>query len=148
MNNKPAKSFVACKGLIINDGQLLLLKKVGTNVFWDLPGGRLSKGESFYRGLKRELQEELPDIKINNIGNLLGVYKRYINNKQEELLLLYFQVEASFPQGIKLSDEHDDYHWVKLAKLDKLQLPVNPFFHDMMEKLRQQPHYGVIAYAK
>lgn len=146
MKKNPAKTFVAGKGFIVKDHKLLLLKKTSQQPFWDLPGGRLERGEDFSLGLKRELGEELPGLEIKQIGKLLGTSKHFINQGQDELLLLYFLVKADFSQGIKLSQEHNDFRWVSLQDLEKLKLPVNPFFKKMLLYLEQDTDYGVEAF--
>lgn len=148
MKKNPAKTFVATKGFIVKDHKLLLLKKISQQPFWDLPGGRLQRGENFSLGLKRELEEELPGLEIKQIGKLLGTSKHFINQEQDELLLLYFLVKADFPQGIKLSQEHNDFCWASLQDLEnqdleKLKLPVDPFLKEMLLYIEQDANYGV-----
>ncbi len=148
MKKTPAKTFVAAKGFIVNDHKLLLLKKNSQQPFWDLPGGRLERGEGFSLGLQRELEEELPGLEIKQIGKLIGTYKRFINQGQDELLLLYFFVTADFSKGIKLSQEHNDFCWVSITDIEKLKLPVNPCFKNMLQHLEQDADYGFEAFEK
>ena len=58
------KFFMANKGLIIHDGQALILHESNTNPDgtqigkYGIPGSRLNPGEHFMDALKREIREE------------------------------------------------------------------------------------------
>ena len=51
---------VTIKGLVVQDGKILLLKESSKlSGKWELPGGGLDFGEDIYEGLKREIEEEM-----------------------------------------------------------------------------------------
>ena len=62
MENYKIDAFhVGVKALIFNaEGEVLLLERDHPikQIYWDLPGGRLHKGESFMDTLVREVKEE------------------------------------------------------------------------------------------
>ena len=66
------KTFIAAKAFINNNGKILILKESSKYLDsshvgkFDVPGGRLKPGESFYDTLIRELKEEtgLENIEI------------------------------------------------------------------------------------
>lgn len=62
---------VAQKALIIKNGEVLLVRHVGNSEVWELPGGRLNKGEDPKSGLAREIEEEL-GIAIH-VGDAIAV---------------------------------------------------------------------------
>lgn len=112
--------YIGVKAVIIQKKRILLLKRINDigQIYWDIPGGRLRRGEIPREGLRRELQEEL-NIKLNKQSpKLLGIYilPRLLKNKIGLFLLLY---EVVTPEGkLKLSNEHLEYKWIKLRKLE------------------------------
>lgn len=110
------KTFhVGIKGVIRrDDGAVLLLMKNSENAFWEVPGGRMDDEESIDETLLRELSEELPGIsKVENKG-IICAHRLPKDIKPElSLMLIYFEVRASLPDPIRLSEEHKDFKWVK-----------------------------------
>lgn len=108
--------FVGVKALITNDhGQVLLLKDSSKEDFWDVPGGRIDDNESLHETLLRELYEELPGIHNPQISELMQAYRIPGSIKNDlGLVLIFYRVTASFPNGIMLSSEHNDYAWLSL----------------------------------
>ena len=108
--------YIGIKGLIRDKekGVLLLHKAGGQDSFWEAPGGRMDDGESFEQTLTRELSEELPGISNIQIGKLLGTHhvtEKYTNDIG--LVLLFFDVTASLPSPLTLSDEHQGAQFFK-----------------------------------
>jgi 8-oxo-dGTP pyrophosphatase MutT (NUDIX family) len=109
----PKIFFIGVKGIIVQDGKVLLLKKSGDRVFWDAPGGRINEGETSNQALLRELQEELPAAKNVTIGKLLHAHVLDRNIKDDiGLNLLFYKVDVTIYDEIRLSDEHSDYKWM------------------------------------
>ena len=62
---------IKCRGIIVSNGELLVVRHAEPNEFYALPGGHLEQGEDPRQCIERELEEELgikPDI-----GRLLYV---------------------------------------------------------------------------
>ncbi len=137
---KPDKFFVGIKGLIVKNNKLLLLKKNPADPkidtpFWDLPGGRISIGEEIKPCLIRELKEELPGIKDINIGELTWAYPvPFPIFKNNYLFLIYYHVEADVSQA-GVSQEHTEQKWVGFDEFEKLKLPVNKNFPEILKRL-------------
>ena len=130
------KFYVGIKGLVHDKkrGFLLLKREYKSGDFWDSPGGRIDGDEDFKTTLLRELTEELPDIQEVKIGELLGAHRVQKDIENDiSLVLLYFLVEASLPEKIKLSDEHNGYTWLKT----KADIPegLNPEIHRIITQL-------------
>jgi 8-oxo-dGTP diphosphatase len=105
--------FVGVKAVIIKDGKILLLKDSSRPDFWDVPGGRIDENETIQEALLRELDEELPGIINPRIGNLIDAYRIPGSIKDDMgLVLLFYAVEADFPEKITLSSEHTEYEWL------------------------------------
>lgn len=120
---------VGVKGIVHTDEGYVLLRKVLSSgeEFWDTPGGRINKDESFEVALRRELDEELPGIKIDSIGQLEGVFRVSNDIKKDiGLVLLYYSVEADFMNNkVKISNEHESVFLVK-SKEDIPREEINP----------------------
>ena len=110
------KFYVGIKGVIKQDDAVLVLKKNTPEPFWEICGGRIDGDETIEQTLRRELEEELPGIAQVQIQQLLCAY-RFPKDIESDtsLMLVYFQVSASLPDPIQLSDEHTEYRWVKTS---------------------------------
>jgi 8-oxo-dGTP pyrophosphatase MutT (NUDIX family) len=112
------------KAIILTpEKKTLLLKRhhPDKGIYWDIPGGRLQKGESQIDTLLREVKEEtgfnhdgeihpfmmaLTDIRIRDVGLIFSIF--------------LMNIATSF--NPILSDEHIDFEWCSLLKTaEKLQ---------------------------
>lgn len=122
---------VSLKVLLKNKkGEFLLLKARAQDTyggFYDLPGGRIDVDEfsvSFSEIIKRELAEELGEVKYElnpkpvAIGRHLISAEHTRSNKDTHVFYAFF--EAQYKGGdIKVSEEHEEYKWVDLTKVDR-----------------------------
>lgn len=105
-----AKTFVVNKA-----GKILLLKCEGRKTYWDIPGGRIHKGETLENVALRELAEETG---ITTLGPLryLGMMLTNIRFKNPIGLdcgLIYALYTATVDECVvELSSEHQSYAWV------------------------------------
>jgi len=120
---------VGVKALIQNESgkYLVLLKdkkecaRDSLKAHWDIPGGRVDKGESMDKTLLRELKEEI-GITSSQIGDLIGVtvskFEKFFADSK--LLLIVYLVTISEKQEIILNKEHTEYRWVGKKEAMKL----------------------------
>lgn len=129
--------FLAGKAIFRNQSRQILLlhstprKKIdGTwHTYWDLPSGRVHRGETVQQALVREIEEET-SIKNTSVGNLFTATNTSLRVTVEEakirlILFVYFCSSKNIDQ-IKLSEEHQDYCWInpkKAAKLLNIKYP-------------------------
>jgi 8-oxo-dGTP diphosphatase len=118
---------VAAKAVIVNDGNVLVLRESGkyeegTNVGkYDLPGGRINLGESVFDALKREVKEEC-GIEVE-IGQpiYVGEWSPEIKGVINQIVAIFFRCQPK-SLDIKISDDHDDLQWIGSAELEQIKL--------------------------
>lgn len=115
---------VGIKGVIVNSRNraLVMLKTVNGKTFWDVPGGRMEKEETINQTIRRELKEEVPNIKDFLIKELINtdIVRNVDTMENIDLLLVFYKVEADLEEVI-LSKEHQSYKWVSIEEIDSLE---------------------------
>ncbi|MFN8515527.1 MAG: NUDIX domain-containing protein [Chloroflexia bacterium] len=88
---EPRVFHVGIKGLIVNNGKVLLLKRENrwSGIFWIKPGGRMEGGEEDEETLRRELREEVSSIGRIEVGELL--HAAVPTDDAIGLVLLYYR---------------------------------------------------------
>ena len=85
------KTFIVrCRGIILDQGELLVVAHAGKEEYIVLPGGHLEWGEDIKVGLVRELEEELGVTPV--IGDLLYVHT-YTQQNGAHAVEFFFAVE-------------------------------------------------------
>lgn len=113
--------------VIIEDGKILLCRKQQT---WILPGGKPKPNEDDMKCLLREMEEELPDIRLENIkyfGNFQGIAP----HKGYQLTAIVYIAEAS--GDIRPSAEIDQAMWTDKPE----ELALSDTTHKIVLSLRQ-----------
>lgn len=95
-------------------GSVLILQH--TTGKWLLPGGKINKGENWMDGMKRELREELgiSDFRVKSIIDV----DSWTENDQGYFVITYL-VEPIKNFEVVLSEEHNEYAWVRREDLQK-----------------------------
>ncbi|MFS1513778.1 NUDIX domain-containing protein [Chengkuizengella sp. SCS-71B] len=111
------KAPVSCKGVILNQNRVLLLKNE-RNV-WELPGGRMEPRELPEETVTREISEEIGlDCKVEKIVDAYNF--EVIKDKHVFIVTYHCKVQDDF--NIQLSDEHIEYGWFSKKDLEVLDL--------------------------
>lgn len=129
MNSSDAPLLqIAVKAAIVNDrGEVLIVREAATgknNTIvgrYTLVGGRLEAGEAFLDGLKREVREET-GLEIEPIRPLhVGEWRPVIHGVSHQIIAI-FMLCTTETDIVRLSLEHDAYHWVKPLESDKYNM--------------------------
>lgn len=116
---------VNANALILRDGYVLLVKVDDENgIHYNLPGGKVEKGETLYEGLTRECLEEV-GIEVNVKELVLSweyvpEKENYTYGKKQKLGLVFRceVVKGSEPRKPTQMDENQvGYEWVSLENV-------------------------------
>ena len=131
-NNQKKKFALSAKVVIRNEqGQCLFLKRSQTSANnagkWDLPGGKIDRGESFDKGLLREVEEETA-LKIS-LDRVAGCAEVQLPDRKVAYLIFEGHIESG---ALRLSNEHDGHDWIELKNLKTLR-NLCPQFRDFVK---------------
>lgn len=116
---------LAAKGICEHNGKILLLKIRSKSSHdagkWEIPGGKVKRGEFFDAALKREYLEET-GLEIN-VDSLYNVIQRdYVackTNEKIKSIQLIMKVSCNSDK-VTISEEHDDYGWFTKDELNQM----------------------------
>ena len=127
------KSYgLTVRGIIRNDsGEILIVKRHPKSKtdpeMWELPGGKVEKGEHFADALIREIKEET-NLDVN-VGDFCEAVQNDYSHKRTVQLMMYLDdVEGS----VEISEEHTEYMWASIEKIKSLELSSS--FKKVLEK--------------
>ena len=116
----PIGRFMVAVGAVIesaNTGKILVCKRSKNLDFqpneWEITYGRLAQFEEPEQGLRREVKEELglKDLKVERILSIWHIYRGEEKGENELIGITYYCSTSS--NAIKLSEEHDEFRWIK-----------------------------------
>jgi 8-oxo-dGTP diphosphatase len=116
---KPFK--LAVKAVILDNKRCLLIRRSRNNRnfigAWEWPGGKVDDGEDFAAAVVREIREETSlEIEITGLAGATQF-------EMPKLYVILLCMEARLKSGeVKLSDEHDEFAWVRLSDLPQYPL--------------------------
>jgi 8-oxo-dGTP diphosphatase len=103
--------MTVARALVESEGRVLLVRRAPWDTrpgMWELPGGKVDRGERVQRALARELEEEtglmLAECRRITCRDMISPRGRRI---REHVYL------TSAIGAVSLSDEHDAYAWVE-----------------------------------
>ncbi len=121
------KFHVGVKGIIEDaKGQILLVKEdvskhsIPVDSYWDLPGGRMNKGENILETLSREIEEETGITEVLDPQFFTAAISHHelklASGEIVGLVLMVYKIKVRPDVTIKLSREHLDYEWVSRSE--------------------------------
>jgi 8-oxo-(d)GTP phosphatase len=102
----------AAGGLVTKDGKILMIHRLKK---WDLPKGKLEKGEPSLEGARREVEEEC-NIKVGGGEKICSTWHSYIRNGKHMLKKTYwYQMECLDDSNIRPQIEEDitEVRWME-----------------------------------
>lgn len=86
-----------------------------------MPGGRIDGDETIEETLRRELLEEVPNIRNIAVHEVLSTFRvpRDIDG-DTSLVLIFYKVSADFDGEVQFSFEHSQYKWATADQAAKL----------------------------
>lgn len=113
------KKIDACGGLILKNNMLLMIKRLGK---WDLPKGKLEKGESLKACAIRECEEECGISGLSILKELPSSYHIYPHPKSNKMVLkrTYWYLMETTYNGKLQPQQEEGIEWVGFVPLDEL----------------------------
>jgi mutator protein MutT len=121
---------VSVKGVCMRDGHVVLVKNSRDE--WELPGGKLERGETPEACVAREIEEEL-GLAVA-VGRVLDVWLYRIRQGVEVLVIIYACDVAAWPDALT-SPEGLEVGLFAVAALDAIGLPKG--YHPAIERARR-----------
>ena len=117
------KSYgLTVRGIIKNDSNEILIVKRHPKSrtdpeMWELPGGKVEKGEHFADALVREIKEET-NLDVN-VGDFAEAIQNDYSHKRTVQLMMYLEDVRG---DVEISDEHTEYMWASIEKIKTLNI--------------------------
>ena len=131
------KSYgLTVRGIIKNDSNEILIVKRHPKSrtdpeMWELPGGKVEKGEHFADALVREIKEETNlDAEV---GDFCEAIQNDYSHKRTVQLMMYLEDVRG---DVEISDEHTEYMWASIEKIKTLN--VSTSLKKLLEKTQKQ----------
>lgn len=133
MNSNEDCFHLGVKALIRNkEGHVLIIERPRRSgqTYWDIPGGRLQRGETALEGLRRELEEEI-GLKTVDTATWLCTEVTNIRigspDNDVGLILSVYTMDAPFDFIPELGDGHINFLWVTNSQaIDYLKIDYPP----------------------
>ncbi len=137
LKNNTMKGYgLTMRGIIKNDsGEILIVKRHPKSKtdpeMWELPGGKVEKGEFFADALVREIKEETNlDVEIGDFCE--AVQNDYSHKRTVQLMMYLVDVRGE----VRISDEHTEFMWASLDKIKTLEISTS--LKKVLEKKKYQ----------
>ena len=118
-----AKNYgLTMRGVIKNENdEILLLKRHPKSKtdpqMWELPGGKVEKGEDFTDALEREIKEETGlNVEVGDFCE--AVQNDYMHKRTVQVMMYLTGIEGE----VEISEEHTEFMWADLEKIKTLDI--------------------------
>jgi len=123
--SNPKKIRISVRGVLEDNGKFLLLKRSAKDKHnagvWEFPGGKLEKGQTLIKSLKREIKEEA-GVSVSIINTPIVLFEIIKAGRYDGFSYMQIVYPAKKKGGkIKISNEHDAYGWFSKKKIEKMK---------------------------
>lgn len=133
------KVVKAAGGLVFNKkNKILAIKRLGK---WDLPKGKLKKGENIEECAMREVEEETGASGLSIVEHLTETYHTYYRNKKWHLKKTYWYImDCTEPDNLvpQIEEDIEKVKWFKFSKLDPDTLDTYPAIKWILHEYREK----------
>ena len=136
LKNNIMKGYgLTVRGIIKNgSGEILIVKRHPKSKtdpeMWELPGGKVERGEFFADALVREIKEETNlDVEIGDFCE--AVQNDYSHKRTVQLMMYLINVKGE----VKISEEHTEFMWASIEKIKTLEISTS------LKKLLEKKEY-------
>ena len=127
----------AAGGLVLNpEKELLMIFRMG---HWDLPKGKIEKGEQIQEAAVREVEEEtgIKDVSIKDYFHKTFHFYRDKQQKRALKISHWYLMEAPKQQLIPQTEEEIELaEWVPIDKIINFKTPIYGNIIDLVEKFK------------
>ncbi len=139
---RAAHRFVLAAGGAVTDerGRLLAIHRLGV---WDLPKGKVEKGESVEVGAVREVQEECGLVEVELVGFLCSTWHTYERKGEQHLKRTdWFTMRASSAEKLQAQAEEDidAVEWLDPAAVARIKEATYPSLRPVISAWERAVH--------
>ncbi|WP_348611691.1 NUDIX hydrolase [Halobaculum rarum] len=112
MTDEPLRATVSQRGVVFAPTDEVLIVRRATDGGWELPGGRVDRGERAVAGVRREITEETtlePEV-VTPVDTLV-----WHNDDGNGRFGVYYYCQVN-ERDVSLSGEHDEYDWTAVRE--------------------------------
>lgn len=128
---------LAAGGMVLDEqGRLLAIKRLGK---WDLPKGKVEKGEQVDVGAVREVQEECGLVNVELIRRVTSTWHTYERKGNQHLKRTdWFLMRASSKEKLTAQSEEDieDVRWLDAAGVRMMEADTYPSLLPVLQAWR------------
>lgn len=117
----------AAGGLVVDEqGRLLAIRRLGR---WDLPKGKVEKGEAVETAAVREVQEECGISELERGARVARTWHTYSRKGEQHLKRTdWYQMKTSSKEVLRPQEEEDieEVRWIARSEADMLKVDTYP----------------------
>jgi ADP-ribose pyrophosphatase YjhB (NUDIX family) len=133
------KYKIAAGGIVENsEGKILLMKRLG---LWDLPKGKLDKGETIEECALREIEEETGAKELSIISSFAETYHTYYRNEKWMIKHTHWYI-VKCKNGLELApqldEDIDEVMWMNPSDIEISSLKTYPAIKKLLKLYKKK----------